>query len=473
LRLALEEQANRQKSRSTSPSLSIPDYSRYADRPVAFIVEVLGDDPWKLQREIANGLAASRRVTVRSCNGAGKTWLAARLVLWFLFTRPNSTVVTTAPTWHQVRNLLWRGVRAAHSRAKLPGDCHQIELNLAAEWFATGLSTDEPERFQGFHGGDGGILFIADEASGIEDAIFEAGDGFLTKPDSYVLLIGNPNTPAGYFFETHRQPGWLKFKISAFDVPEHLVSRVWIEQRREEWGADSPAFRVRVLGEFPETGDNTLISLGDASAAQLRTFEVTGAVEIVLGSDIARYGGDESVAYVRRGQGVVASRYWHGNDTQESAGLIAVLARELGASTLYVDEIGVGAGVVDALKHLGLPVIGVNVGSSADNKDLYLNRRAELFFTLRERFRTGEIGIPAGDDLLVAQLTDIRYKYTPAGKYQIESKDEMKKRRRKSPDRADALALTFCPGVTHAAAPIIELPPAWFEPDSATFLPWD
>ena len=477
LRLALEEKANREKTRSTSLSPSIPDYSRYAADPVAFITEVLGDDPWELQRQIANGLATSRRVTVRSCNGAGKTWLAARLVLWFLFTRPNSTVVTTAPTWHQVRNLLWRGVRAAHLQAKLPGDCNQTELNLAAEWFAAGLSTDEPERFQGFHGAEGGILFIADEASGIEEAIYEAGAGFLTKPDSYVLLIGNPNTPAGYFFETHRQAGWLKFKISALDVPEHLVSREWIEQRREEWGEDSPAYRVRVLGEFPETGDNTLIGLGDASAAQARTFELTGAVEIVLGADIARFGDDESVAYVRRGPEVIASHYWRGNDTQESAGQIAALGKELGASVFYVDEIGVGAGVVDALKHQGHPVVGVNVGTSPDNGDLYLNRRAELFFTLQQLFKSGEIGIPAGDDLLVAQLTDIRYKYTPAGKYQIESKEDMKKRRRKSPDRADALALTFCPGTLHAAAPPVELPAAiaaWFEACEAEyFLPWD
>lgn len=469
LRLALEEQARR-RSQSTPTSGSIPDYSRYRLDPVGFILEVLGDEPWGKQAEIAAALARDKMVTVRSCNGAGKTFLAARLVLWFLLTRRDSTVITTAPTWFQVKNLLWRAIRTAHAQAGLPGVCNLTELNLDSEWVALGLSTNDPVSFQGHHG-RGGMLFVADEASGIEEAIFEAAQGYLTKPDSHVLLIGNPNFPAGFFFETHRQPGWARFQIAAHDVPPHIMDPCWITQCAELWGVDSPAYQVRVLGEFPNQGDDVLISMRDAAAAQAHCGELEGeSGEAVLGADIARYGGDESVAYVRRGDRVIAARYWRGNDTQESAGRIAALARETGATVLYVDEIGVGAGVVDTLKHQRLPVVGVNVGSKPLNAELFLNRRAEVFFGLRDRFREGRISIPGSDEQLFAQLTSLRYRYTPQGKLQLESKEELRKRGLASPDRADALALCFQSGLVHAAAVPLDPPADWFA--DREFVPW-
>jgi hypothetical protein len=351
---------------------------------------------------------------------------------------------------------------------------------LGPEWFAVGISTDQPTRFQGFHG-RGGLLFVGDEASGIDEAIYEASVGFLTKPDSYVLLVGNPNHPGGYFYQSHRQPGWAKFKISALEVPPEIMDPAWPTECERLWGADSPAYQVRVLGEFPLQGDDTLIGMADATAAQTREIPESDppegdTPEIVIGADIARFGGDESVCYVRQGDRVIGWDFWRGHDTQESAGRIAALIRQYGASVAFVDEIGVGGGVVDALKHLNLPVVGVNVGSRASDPAQYLNRRAELFFHLRDRFRTGRIAIPPGDGELLAQLTSLRYKFTPQGKTQLESKDDMRRRGLHSPDRADALALAFSPGVVHAAAPILALPADWFarpSADESTFLPWD
>lgn len=421
------------------------ELARYRDLPAAFIREKLGEEPWAKQEDIARALVERRRVTVRSCNGSGKTWLASRLALWFLYSRPGSIVVTTAPTWRQVRDQIWRYIAGAHSRAKLPGLCNQAELQPDAsnrEWYATGISTDDPTRFQGTHAA-AGVLLIVDEASGVTEAIYEAGAGFMTGEASYTLLIGNPNSPTGTFYRSHQQGDWARFHIAASDVPPHILSPTYIERAKADWGEENPAYQVRVLGEFPSEGDDTLIGLRYVTAAQERVSEPEGAVEV--GADIARFGSDESVAIARQGTAVLAMEHWRGQDTQVSAGRIAAFAQRWNTVAVRVDEIGVGAGVVDALKAAKCPnVIGVNVGASPRDKERFLNLRAEVFWCLRERFRAGDIAIPR-DDLLYSQLCGIKYKYTTAGKVQIESKDESRKRGEPSPDRADALALAFAP----------------------------
>jgi len=421
------------------------DLTRYRDRPADFIRETLGEQPWEKQCQIAQALADSRRVTVRSCNGSGKTWLASRLALWFLYSRPGSIVVTTAPTWRQVRDQIWRYISGCHARAKLPGLCNQAELqpdSANREWYAMGISTDDPTRFQGTHA-SAGVLLIVDEASGVAEPIFEAGAGFMTGAESYTLLIGNPNSPTGTFYRSHQGGNWARFHIAAHDVPPHILAPEYIERARADWGEDNPAYQVRVLGEFPAEGDDTLIGLRYVTAAQEASLEAEG--EVIVGADIARFGSDESVAIARQGPKVIAMECWRGQDTQASAGKIAAFAKRWNTMRVAVDEIGVGAGVVDALKAAGCPnVVGVNVGAAARDKERFANLRAEIFWALRDRCREGAIALPK-DDLLYSQLCGLKYKYTPAGKVQIESKDDARKRGETSPDRADALALAFAP----------------------------
>jgi phage terminase large subunit len=419
------------------------DLSVYRDRPVEFVREVLGADPWARQEEILRALATTRGVTVRSCHSSGKTWLAARAVLWWLQTRPGAVVVTTAPTWHQVKDLLWREIRAAFfgSRARLRGTCLQTELSISDRWFARGLSTNEPVNFQGFHSPH--LMFVADEASGVDEAIYEAAQGFLTQAGARFLLIGNPNFAAGTFYESHQSERFDRHHISAFDVPSDLVTREWIEERREEWGEESPAYQVRVLGEFPLQGEDSLINMAWVTAAQQR--DLLPGTPTVIGVDVAYYGGDESVAYVRQGSRIVDAAYWRGNDTQQSAGRVIALGRRWRPEKIQVDNIGVGAGVVDRLLEEGWPAEGINVGQAAADPDKYFNRRTEVFFLLQERFRDGDIQVPAEDVNLLAQLTSLRFAYTGRGQYKLESKEDMRKRGLKSPDRADALALTFAP----------------------------
>jgi phage terminase large subunit len=439
------------------PATGANDFTAYRERPVEFVRDILGADPWERQADILQALACESRVTVRSCNNAGKTLCAAWAALWFLQTRPGSIVVTTAPTTRQVKDLLWRRIRAAFNGARTPlnGRCLTQMLECGTDWYATGFSTDEEVNFQGPHSPHG-VLFIGDEASGLAEWLFQAASGFMTEAGAKMLLIGNPNVASGYFYNSHLTwPDRQRFHISAFDVPEHVLRPAWKVQMLEDYGEDNPAYQVRVLGEFPEQGEDSLISLKWINDAQERSEQNEDRREpsspFDMGVDIARFGSDESVAYVRQGGRVTLCDHWRGNDTMASAGRIAALAGRVAARTIKVDEIGVGAGVLDRLREQGIPAEGINVGEAAFDKEHYANRRSEIFWDLRERFRTGDIAIPKDDDLLMAQLVALKFTYTSRGQIKLESKEDMAKRRGTaqgwaSPDRADALAIAFAAG---------------------------
>ena len=158
--------------------------------------------------------------------------------------------------------------------------------------------------------------------------------------------------------------------------------------------------------------------------------------------DVARFGTDRSVILRRRGDLVEDIRVLRQMDTMQVAGWVAAAIRECDPSVVYVDEIGVGAGVVDRLRELGHPVRGVNVAQRARQSRTYSNLRAEGYWTLRERFASGRITLPA-DNQLVGELAALRYGYDSDGHVKMESKDDMRKRGLPSPDKADALMLAF------------------------------
>jgi phage terminase large subunit len=419
----------------------------YRNDPVGFCVDVLGVEPWEKQRQILYALVDQSRVSVRSCNNAGKTICAAWASLWWLYTRPNSIVITTAPTGAQVKNLLWRRLRGAHAAAKVPlmGKPLTQTLELGPEWYALGMSTDEEVNFQGPHSA-AGVLMVGDEASGLEDWLFAAMKGSMTEEGSRMLLIGNPNSASGFFYESQiNWPPAQRFHISAFDVPPHVLRPSWREEMLQDAGGNvnDLDYRVRVLGEPPDQGPNSLIAYSWIVAAQNRTLEPVGEIE--MGADIARFGSDETCYYVRQGKVVLHGDGWRGQDTMASAGRLAKACRQWQPTVVKVDDIGVGGGVVDRLREQGYPVQGVNCGQAAVDREKYYNRRSEMFAGLADRFRTGEISISADDAVLARQLVALLKQYTSRGQMRLEGKDDLRKRLPKigSPDRADALALTF------------------------------
>lgn len=424
------------------------------------MTEVLGWEPWKKQSEIGEALVEDQRVSVVSCNGAGKTACAARLVLWFVQTRRNAVVVTTAPTWHQV-GLLWREVRTAFhgSHRPLSGEMLSQRLEVASNWYATGLSTDREERFQGYHAGgsqpgdDGGLLVVVDEASGVSDPIYDAMRGYLTSPNSYVLLIGNGNRAQGAFHESHQRGKWRRFSISAWDVPAHIMDRSWIEEQREHWGEDSAQYIVRVLGKFPEQGgDFQLIPQWLLESTCSKTPE--GAEGIHMGLDVARGGGDQSVAVVTADGVVQAVESWDSPDLMVTAERSMALAKQYAvpSGNIHVDVSGIGAGVVDRLREAGLGVEGVDFGGKAEHDydwlmgtdSKFLNRKAELHWAARMLLMNGHASIPRKySRTLWRQLGWTNYEYNERGAMKMESKDKLRARFGASPDHADAWVLSL------------------------------
>ena len=437
--------------------------------PVDFARDVLDVELWAKQVEVLEALAKHRRVAVKAGNGLGKGFCAAVAVLWFMHTHPQEAItLSTAPTFRQVRHILWRQLRRLYRPAAdvLGGEMLDTRWELSVERYAMGLSADNADQFQGFHSPN--MFIVVDEAEGVSEEIYEAIEAVMTSADPLLLLIGNPTTMSGAFrraFYEEREI-YHTITISALDSPNVQAGRVvipglttaaWVEERRKIWGEESDIYCARVLGEFPERGENTLFSLADIEAAVNGIIDaeswsvdgetVTGAEragngEVVIAVDVARYGSDRSVILRRRGDSVEDIQALRQLDTMDLTGRVAAAIREYNPSRVCIDEIGVGAGVVDRLRELGHQVYGINVAHRARDEKLFVNLRAEGYWRLSERFSRGEISIP-NDRELIGELAALRYGYDSNGRIKIESKDEMRKRGLPSPDKADALMLAF------------------------------
>ena len=456
--------------------------------PVEFAQEVLGVELWAKQKEVLAALPENRRVAVKSGNGLGKGFSAAVAVLWFLHSHDPAIVLSTAPTFRQVRHILWRQIHSLHRRAPdiLKGKLLDTRWELSDDRYAMGLSADTADQFQGFHSPN--MLIVVDEAEGVSDGIYEAIEAVMTSAEPRLLLIGNPTTASGVFRRAFYQERNIYhcITISALDSPNVQSGRVvipglttarWVEERRQIWGADNPLYRARVLGEFPDQAEDTLIRLSDVEAAVLRQDQDDGGGdaltpgpspggrgedgaaarrgilrdegEVVLAVDVARFGSDHSVILRRRGQRVEEIRTFNGMDTMELAGWVAAAIREFQPTQTCIDEVGVGAGVVDRLREQGYGVRGINVAHAARQKEVFANLRAEGYWRLRELFASGQISIPS-DQQLMGELAALRYSYDSQGRILMESKEAMRQRGIPSPDKADALMLSFIAPVSRA-----------------------
>ena len=252
------------------------DVSAPSISPVDFAQNVLQVKLWGKQVEILNALAENRRVAVKSGNGVGKGFCAAIAVLWFLYAHDQAVVLTTAPTFRQVRDLLWRQIHALHRKTErrnpgaLGGDLLKTRWELDDDRFALGLSSKGADQFQGFHSPN--ILVVVDEAEGVSEEIFEGIEAVMTSENPRLLLIGNPTTLTGAFRRAFYQERDIYHcvTISVLETPNvaaesvvfpGLVHKFWVEERKRAWGEDNPIYRSRVLGEFPTQEENTLIPL--------------------------------------------------------------------------------------------------------------------------------------------------------------------------------------------------------------------
>ena len=430
----------------------------YLTNPQAWAEDKVHAFLWSKQREIIQSVVFNRRTAVQSSHGPGKSFIAGMLAGWWIDTHPpgEAMVVTTAPTYKQVHGILWEEIRKQHKAGGLPGrvlmtDQWYIGESLVGE--GRKPADHDADGFQGTHRRF--VLVILDEACGVPEVLFTGAESITTNEHCRILAIGNPDNPSTPFAAACKpNSGWNVIRISTFDTPnftgeeipddlrELLPSPEWANDRLQKWGVDSPLYKSKVLGEFPESGEDTLIPLGWIIAAQNRDIEPKRGSVSKLGVDVARFGSDRSVIYHNHGGRFRLLSDRNGESTTKTAGRAIVAWRDTKASDINVDGVGVGAGVVDSLDDDGYPVCDMQAGGGANDSKLFINARAEWYWNLRGMFERGEVDLDPTDEEVAAQLSSLRFKYTRRGQIQIESKEDMRKRGMPSPDRADALMLS-------------------------------
>jgi hypothetical protein len=433
---------------------------------------------WSGQRRIAEALTSNRRVACASAHGLGKGWLAAGAIGWWVSTRVDPFIVTSAPTGPQLTGILWRELHRHHRRAELPGT---ITLGQVPTWRIGGelrgwgrkpADLADPEQaaaaFSGIHARS--VLVVLDEASGLDDWLWDASASLMTSDECRLLAIGNPLDPASRFARVCSPgSGFETIHLSAFDSPNFtgekvnpelaavLPSETWVNERRQDWGEGSPQWIARVEGEFPPSSPDTLIQPAWLQRAQAT--ERPSEVDPRLGVDVARSGHDHTVVAACWREGRI--RIVHdelGQDTMATAGAVKRLLREFGGETVAaIDVVGLGAGVFDRLREQSANVREFSSATRALDPTRFVNRRAEAFWRLREELEGGRIDLDPHDDQLAAQLGSLKWGTRSDGRIFIESKDQLRSRGLPSPDRADAAAMALAKpsGMTAYAIPLM------------------
>ena len=420
--------------------------------PVLFVEGVLGAKPEEWQKKALYAVRDNDRVAIRSGHGIGKTAFLSWLILWWVLTRSPSRIACTANTSSQLSDILWAEVAKWH-RCMPDGLKELIEVTSAKveltgqDSFAVARTArrETPEALQGFHSPN--MLFLVDEASGVDNIIFEVGEGAMSTEGAKTVMTGNPTRTSGYFYEAFNKmkDSFFTMKVSSQDSTQ--VGPKFIEDMKAKYGEDSNIYRVRVLGEWPEADDDVVIPLHLLQSAADRDQVAADTTPVVWGLDVARFGTDKSALCKRKGNVVTEPiKSWRNKDLMEMCGIIL---NEYETTTwsdrpveILIDSIGLGAGVVDRLTELDLPVRGINVAESASMGERYGRLRDELWFLGKEWFEARDCTIPDQEEL-IDDLSKPRFSFLSNGKLKVEGKDEMKRHGLNSPDLADAFCLTF------------------------------
>lgn len=388
-----------------------------------------------------------------SGHGIGKSAITSWLILWIMSTRPHAKGVVTANTSDQLKTKTWgelgkwlklclTGHWFDYNNSK--GNMNLFHVRHKETWRVDAQTCREEnsESFAGLHAANSTPFYIYDEASAVPDKIWEVSEGGLTDGEPMWLVFGNPTRNTGRFRECfgrykHR---WTTRQIDSRSV--QITNKSQIQKWVDDYGEDSDFVRVRVRGVFPRASSTQFIPGDIVHDAQRRVLGDDNGASIIVGVDVARFGDDQSVIYTRVGRDAknIKPLKFREIDTMELASRVAEHSQRIKADVIFVDGGGVGGGVIDRLKQLGLNVIEVQFGGKARDNKRFTNRSAEMWYYMREWLETG--AIPDNPELS-DELTAREYGFDNSGRIQLERKEDMKKRGLSSPDEADALALTF------------------------------
>lgn len=429
--------------------------------PVFWLENTCGVEATDQQAQLMNAAAyPGSHVAVASGHGVGKSTALAGLALWFLCTRstPNPDtgeprapkIICTAPTAHQLEDVLWSEIRSIVFKMS-PWMQEQFTVTKGhvtmrgSQGFVVARTArpEKPDAMQGFHGEE--LLFLIDEAAGVDEKVYEVAYGALSTPKSRVVCTGNPTELSGFFydlFHKNKDNGWTTLYFSGLDSP--LVDKAYAKLVADNYGVESDMYRVRVLGQFPLSGKNTLIP-SDLVQNALNYKMPHNAMDMyaaVLGVDPAWEGDDRSVIAVRRGRYAKICMAKSKMDGEELATEVMRYKAKYNAQHIFVDKLGVGSSCCDFLKVRSVPHVRVYFSAPVDDKETFFNKRIELWWRLRKWFEEGDVCIEDHDGLL-ADLVAPKYGIRDTGKMYMESKEEMRRRGVRSPDLGDALAMTL------------------------------
>lgn len=456
----------------------IEDLAELAKRPYDFVfwawpwgeegtdlADRKGPDPWQarvlfdMQQACLAGdtWAEAYQIAIRSGHDIGKTACLSWIAWWAMSTAEDTIGRATANTDRQLKTILWKELAKWH-RLFIAKEMFRVTATALISsdpdrektWRMDAIpwSEDNPEAFAGLHNYGKRVIVIFDEASAIHDKIWEVVGGVMAEANTELFWIapGNPTRNHGRFYECwHRfSNSWRTYKVDSRQVT--FTNKAKIQKDIDAWGIESDYIKVRWLGEFPNVSATQLIPKELITAARQRAVTSWHHEALVLSLDVARFGTNESVLGFRRGKDArtIPIARWRGLSIVETANRTAAAIAEHEPDAVFVDEGGVGGGVVDILRSLGHAVLGVNFGSSPGTRPggvLVGNKRAEMYVALLQWLREG--GCIEDSDELEKQLLSIEYFFDKKNQIMLVPKEDMEKEGFDSPDIADELAMTF------------------------------
>lgn len=386
-------------------------------------------------------------IAIASGHGAAKTSWIARRIHWFMSCRPHPQLRVTANTESQLLSTSWRELSkwwklaANHDWFDWTATSYYLKAHPET-WKANAIpwSENNTEAFAGVH--EENVLLVFDEASKISDKIWEVSDGVLTTKKNIWIVAGNGTRNVGRFYDcfNKNKKYWNTWNVDSRTCK--AANKDYLERLIEQYGGeDTDQALVRVRGMFPKTATRQLISTADVEKCMAFEAEGYEYMPLVMGVDIARFGENSSTICLRRGRKVYEIDVLPKQDLMTTAHYIAEVIRRERPLQVFVDGSGIGAGVVDRLRQLNFPVVDVNGGNSSLNPR-FLNKRVEMWWTLKEAIEIDGIELPK-DTKLKEELTCLEFDYTDKGRIRLDRKSDIMEQYGFSPDRADALAYTY------------------------------
>jgi len=446
-------------------SLAGDTIARWRRNPVAFVRENFGVEPdaWQVDALMAFADPKLPRLSLQACAGPGKSAVLAWMGLNFLscYGEPGDHPkgLAVAITADNLKANLWPEYskwmqRSPFLSSKFTWTSERIYQNdFKSTWFLEARSwpkTASPEEqgktISGLHGGY--VLVQADESGAIPATVARAAEQIHSTNPKFgkVVQAGNPLSREGMLYAAAGSEMWHVIRITGDPVDPKRSPRIsleWAEKQIKAHGRDNSWVKAYILGEFPPSSLNALIGPEEVRAAMERAVlteaQLKGSPRI-LGVDVAREGDDASVIMQRYGRVAFKPQVMRNVDSLQGAGQVAALWRDWKAHAAFVDNTGgFGGGWVDQLRVLGHSPVPIHF-AGAPNDLRFANRRAEMWWNMVQWIREG--GVLPNVPELVAELCTPTY-FFKGDRIQIEDKDQIKLRLGRSPDIADALALTF------------------------------